>query len=125
MAHQACAAHARKDVRAIGPGVVGEQPSDAQAAPAKPAQRPPEKSGAGWGVASSQDFHIRQPRRIIDRDVEKFVAHAAGAAPAIAVNAMADAPDAAQPLEIHMQQIAAVRPLIALDGRPARAALGD
>ena len=58
--------------------------------------------------------------------MQKLPADPARATPPIAVDAMADADDAAEAFEIDVQQIADVRPLVALDRRrSARAARRD
>ncbi len=62
------------------------------------------------------DLGIGEARGVVDRDVQLLVARVAAAATTIPMDAMTNADDASQPLHIEMQQVAHVRPLVALHG---------
>src|SRR5512145_2081926 len=90
----------------IGHRVIGEQAAHANAAPTKPAERPLQKGGTRRGVRSREHFRVGQPRRVIDRDMQIFPADMASTTTAIAMDPMPDLRDAAEPLQIDVQQIA-------------------
>ncbi len=108
-------ADAGETPRAIAAPVVGQHPPDGDAPSPKPAQRILEKRGAGPPALRAPDFDIGHARRVIDRHVHILIADPARPARAVAVDAMADAAKAAQRLDVEVQQIARVRPLVSLD----------
>ena len=114
--HRPALTHRRDDTGAIRHRVVGEQPAQADAPPTKPGERALEKRRTGWGISRGEHLGIGQSRRIIDSDVEILPAHLARAPAAIPMNAMPNADHAAEPFQIDVQQVADVRPLIALHG---------
>ena len=63
-------AHGGHRAGPIGHGIVGEQPTDADAAPPKPAERPLQKGRARRRVGRGEHFGVGQTRRIIDRDMQ-------------------------------------------------------
>ena len=73
------------------------------------------KRRAGRRLVRREHFSIREPRRVIDRDMQILPAHLPRAAATIAMDAMANPGDATEPFQIEMQQVADVRPLVALD----------
>lgn len=113
------AARVRKAARAIAITVVGQETPDPDAATGKPLDRPVEKSGARVLALRALDLDIGQARRVIDGDVGVFPAATArvwvdGAAP----KAVPDGADSPERLDVQVEQITGVRPLIALHQRP-------
>src|SRR5262250_2059890 len=113
LAHAVALAERGEDVTAVGEGVVGHESAHPNAVAAKPAQGPPDERCGRGGVYVTQDFDIHEPRCIIDRHVDVVPADVPPAVAAIAGNAMADPDDAAEFLDVDVQQIAGMRPLIA------------
>ena len=86
-------------------------------ASAKPHHRAPEKGRAGAAPLRATDFDIGHARRVVDRDVDVLLADAAAPRAPIAMDAMADPANAAERFDVEVQQIAGVRPLVALNHR--------
>ena len=103
-------------VGAVRHRVIREEASDADAAAPEPRDRALQKRGTGGRGGAGQHLGIGEPRGIIDRHVEILPAHPPGAPAAIPVDAMANARHAPQALEIEVQQVADMRPLIPVHG---------
>ena len=116
LAHRPPVTDRREDARAIGHGVIREEPPHADPAAAKPRERPLQKCGAVRRIIGGEHFRIGEARRVVDGDMQIFPAGLARPPAAVAMDAMADAHDAAQALQIEVQQVADVGPLIALHG---------
>ena len=115
--HHPAPTRGRPDPRAIATTIVREDAVDADATAGKPLQRPAQKAGARVAPLRPPHLHVGEPRGIIDGHMD--VPPAARLRPlAIAGHAVADAPDTAQGLDVHVQQVAGVRPLIAADDGP-------
>lgn len=70
------------------------------------------------------DFYDRcsQPRVVVDRGVDELVARSTGLAGAGTGDSVPRSPEASQPLDVHMQQIARSTALIAADRRTGSSA---
>ena len=76
------------------------------------------RNAAQAGASSAgEDLGIGEPRRVVNRDMQILPADAPRAAAAIAVNAMTNPDDPAEPLQIDVQQVADLCPLIPLHRR--------
>ena len=106
-----------ESARLIGRAVVGEQTPADDAAAAKPDERMPQKRGAGATPLRPANFDIGDARRIVDRDMDVFVADASLSHGLVPLNAMADPADPTEWLDVQVQEIARVRPLVALNDR--------
>jgi hypothetical protein len=62
-----------KHLRHVGAAIVGEHPLDDDAAPGKPADRPPQEGRRRLATLIREDFDIGDPAVIIDGDVRVFV----------------------------------------------------
>ena len=105
----------RKEARPIGAAVVSEQAPNPNPPSGKPDDGPPEKCRTEPRPLRAPDFHIGQPRRVVDRHVDVLPADPTRPAPTIAMDAMPDPPNPADAFDVEMEQIAGVRPLIALN----------
>jgi hypothetical protein len=76
-----------------------------------------EKRTAGGAVLIRQDLDVREPRVIVDGDVDVLPARARRAPLAIAMHAVSRLVKSAQALDVEMQHVAGGGPLIALHGR--------
>ena len=76
-----------------------------------------QKGGTGPAALGASHFDKRDTGGIVDRDMGEFIPDAAGALGEVAVDTMADAADAPQRLDIDMQQVAGLGPLVALHHR--------
>jgi hypothetical protein len=63
----------------------------------------------------SADFNVGEARRIVDRDVDVLIADPALFLREVAMNAMADAADATERLDVEVQEVARARPLVPLN----------
>ena len=106
-----------KAMTAIVTAVVGEHARDAHATPCKPGDRASEEGRRRGAGLIGQDFDVGGPTVVIDRDVRVLPADAFDARPAVAMNPVADAGNAAERFDIEMHQIARMRPFVARDGR--------
>ena len=89
---------------------------DANAATAKPAHGMAEKATAVDRPGRTPDFHIGQPRCIINGDMDEFIPVPPGVhVPRGPQKPGPDGAKSAERLDIEMQQIARVRPFIALN----------
>src|ERR1700749_121829 len=114
----------------IGRSVVGHDALDAHTKTVEPSQRATGKSDGAVGFFAGQDFAVGQAAGIIDGDVEIFPAGAAlvALAGAIAGDAVTDTIDAAEFLDVDVDQFAGFLTLIAEDlglglkcGEPSKA----
>lgn len=108
-----------EDQRAIGPAVVREQSLDGDAVTGKPGDGAHEEGGGRLAQLVGQDLRVRQARVIVDGDVEALPADAPHPCLALAVNAVPDASDLAQLLDVEMDQLPGPWPLVPHD-RPRR-----
>ena len=89
--------------------VVGHHPLDPDAARPEPAQRADQEAGGGAAPLVGQHFDVGKPRGIVDGHVEEVVAHALARSEAVAGDAVADALEAGELLDIEVYELA--RPL--------------
>ena len=101
----------------IGRSVVGHDPLDADAEALEPGQCAAGKSDSAVGFFVGEDFAVGQAAGIVDGDVEIFPAGAAlvALAGAITGDAVADAVDAAEFLDVDVDEFAGFLALIAHD----------
>src|ERR1035437_5117236 len=109
MADRPRAAGPRKQARSVRAAVVREQSADPDAAAPKPDHRTSEKGRTESGALRATDFDIGQPRRVVDRDVDVLPADAASSRASIAMYAMPDDANAADPFDVEGGQISGVR----------------
>jgi hypothetical protein len=107
--------HAGEAPRLIARAIVGEESPDGNPAAPKPHEGVPEKRGARAPALRPTDFDKRDPRRIVNRHVDILVADAAVLDRPVAMNAMADAANPAEGLDVQVKEVAGVRPLVALN----------
>ena len=103
-------------VRAIAGAVVGHDAGDFDAVAGVPGDEASKEGGSGWGSFVSQNFGVGQTGGIVDGDVNELPAGASGALPAVASDAVADDLDAAQLLDVDMNELARMVSLVAADG---------
>lgn len=84
--------------------------------PSEPGPRAPDKLRHGHPAPIRQHFHVGQARGIVHGHVHELPADAPHLGAAISRDAVSDAADPAELLDVEMQQIAGLGPLIALDG---------
>jgi hypothetical protein len=103
----------------IGRAVVGHDPLDRHAEALEPIQRTARESDGAFSALVRKNFTVGHAGRVIDRHVEKFPARATLVAlpRAIAGDAMADAINAAELLDVDVDQFAGPVALIANDQR--------
>ena len=105
-------------VREIAHAVVTHDPPDADPEVGKPLTRPLQKPGAVGAALRHAHLDVGQPRGIVDRDVGVFVADAALFRRQIAGDAMANALDPRQRLDIDVHQVTGRGPFIPADRWP-------
>src|SRR5262249_22094248 len=103
--------------RPIAAAVVGEEAPDRDPAAPKPPERIPEKRRTSAAPLGPAHFDEGDAGRIVNRDVDVLIPDPPGALGAIAMHAVPDPADAAERFDVHVQQIAGVRPLVALNHR--------
>lgn len=114
---------------AFGLAVVGEHALDVDAERCVPRDGAGEETEGRRGRLVGQHFRIREARVIIDGDVHVLPALTARLAAATAVDAMADALDAAELLDVEVHELAGPIALVAREAARAingwQAALAD
>ena len=105
-----------KDARAIRGAVVGQDARDADAAPGEVAHRPGQKARRRLLGFVGEDFDVPEPRAVVDGHMHGLPADAGRPSAPIAVDAMPDAPDLPELLDVEMQQIAGHRPFVPIGG---------
>jgi hypothetical protein len=113
VAQPQCAASLPPIVAAISRAIVGDDPLDSDAVAGKPGQRAFEKRHRAFLALVAQHLAVGQARGIINADVEVFPAGAAPAVAGIAGDAVANRLDAAELLDIDMDQLAGPLALVA------------
>src|SRR5262245_1572456 len=116
MSHAGTGPALREDVGPIPRAIVGQDPAHPDSQAAVPRERPPEKRGDGHALLIGQDLDVGQPRGVIDRHMDVLPADAPDLAPSIAGDAMADAADPPEFLDVQVHQAAGPGVLVALDG---------
>jgi len=106
------AAQGGQAVGPIGRPVVREDALHDNAASSEPGEGAPQKAGDGDGPLIRQDFGVGHAGAIINADVDKLPADAARPGPSVPGDAMADPADAAQLLDVEMEQLPRLRPFI-------------
>src|SRR5712691_2935723 len=106
-----------EDVGEVAGAVVGHKAADPDAVAAKPGQGAPEKPHARDALLIGQDLDVGQPGGIIDGHVHELPADAAHPAAAIARDAVPDAPDPAELLDVDMYEAAGAAVLVPHHGR--------
>src|SRR5688572_31945417 len=101
-----------KRTAAVSAAVVGEQSAHADAVPTEPRERAPEKRRHRGALFVTQHFHVHEPRGVVDRDVDVLPADPADATAGIPGDAMADAPDPPEFLDIQVDELPGMRPFI-------------
>jgi hypothetical protein len=100
--------------RAIRRAVVGHDPRDRDAAPGEMVERAAEEPGRGGLGIVGQDLGIPEPGAVVDGHLDGLPPEPARAAGAVGMNAMPDATDLAQLLDVQMQAIAGRGPFVAV-----------
>jgi hypothetical protein len=94
--------------RHVPAAVIADHAARRDAACLQPRDGALEKRGAGRPELVRQDFDVRQPAVIVDSDMHVLPPNPARRPSAIAVNPMADLPDAPQHLDVDVEQVARV-----------------
>jgi len=102
-----------EQVREIGWAVVGHNGADPDIESPVVGHGPFQVTGGGVLSFVGQDFDIGQARPIVDADVDEFPASPLGSDAAIAMDAMSDANDAPELLDVQMEEVAGPAPFIA------------
>src|SRR5262245_4910231 len=105
-----------EDMRPIPRSVIGQDPAHPDPQAAVPGERPPEERGDGHALLIGQDLDVGQSGGVIDRHVDVLPADAPDLSPPIAGDAMADATDPPEFLDIQVHQPARPGVLVSLDG---------
>jgi hypothetical protein len=103
-------------VGAVAGAVVGHDGLDADAATLEPGDRAFEKAGGGRGSFIGEYLGVGEARSVIDSDMNELPADAADFLRAVAMDAMTDTPDAAQLLDVHVDELAGLVPLVSANG---------
>ena len=108
---------AGKGARAVRRAVVGHDALHADAGARQPRHGAADKAPAGGLALIGQHLHIGNARGVVHTHVHVLPPGAPGAGAPIAGDAMADSADAAELLDVDMEQLARPRPLVPLHGR--------
>ena len=100
-------------VAAIGRAVVGHDPLDGDAEAGEPGQRPLEEGHGALLALVGQDLGVGEARGVVDADVQEVPADAALLAAPVAGDAVADAVDPAELLDVEVDQLAGPLALVA------------
>jgi hypothetical protein len=95
-----------EQARDVARAVVGHHALDPNALAFEPAQRADQKTGHRLAFLVGQDLDIGQARGIVDSDVDELPARAVGAVAAIARDAVADAAEAGELLDVEVDELA-------------------
>jgi hypothetical protein len=96
--------------------VIAHHPTNDDAPDRKPRHRPPETRGTRARELVPQDLDVGDTTVVIDGHMDVVPSHAAAPPLPVAVDPMPDAVNAAQWLDIQVDEIAGRRPFVALDG---------
>jgi hypothetical protein len=96
----------------VAGAVVRHDGEDLDAAVLEPSDRASEKAGGGRGSLVRQNLGVGQAGGVVYGDVDELPADASGVLSTIAGDAMADTADAAQLLDVDVDQLARAIPLI-------------
>jgi len=99
----------------VGRTVVAHHPSALDPLTVEPCKRPSEEADHRWLLLVLQHLDVRQPRGVVDGDMNLGVADAVGA-PLLAItgDSMAELAEAGQGLDVDVEQIARPLPLVTL-----------
>ena len=109
-----------KAARDVATAVVTHHAADGDGPCRKPRDTALEKAGTRVPALVRQDLDGGDPAVIIDGDMDILPADPTRGPAAIAVDPMPDGPNPRQGLDIDMQQVPGVRPLVATHGHPWR-----
>ena len=98
---------------AVGGAVVGHHALDGDAEAGKPSQGPLEERHRALFALVGEDFRVGQAGGIVDADVEEIPADAAAAAGSITGDAVSNAVDLAELLDVKVDQLAGAVALVA------------
>ncbi len=118
MAQSQGAASLGKGIGDIGGAVVAHHPAALDPLAVEPGKRPGEEADHGWFLLVLQYLDVRQPRGVVDGDMDLVVADAVGA-PFLAItgDSVPHFPEASQGFDVDVEQIARPLPLVALHWR--------
>jgi hypothetical protein len=102
-------------VRDVAGAIVGHDGLDLNAAALEPGDRASKEACGGWRSFVRQDFRVGQSGSVVDGDVDELPPYATDPGGAVAMDAMADATDAAQLLDVDVDQLARAISLISHD----------
>src|SRR3954447_5661483 len=88
----------------IGRAVVGHDPLDGDAEAGEPGKRPLEEGHGALLALVGQDLGVGEPGGVVDADVEELPADAARPAGAVAGDAVAEALDPAELLDVEVEE---------------------
>ena len=113
---------AQRAVVGVAPGAVGHQPPGGDAVLGEPGQRALDERGDGVGAFVGEQLAVGQAAVVVDDGVEVVVAERVATCLRTVlrrspVTAWPGAPKARVALDVHMQQIAGARPLVATERR--------
>jgi hypothetical protein len=103
-------------VGAVAGAVIGHDGLDADAATLEPGDGAFEKAGRRRGSLIGEDLGVGESGGVIDSDMDELPADAADLLGVVAMDAMTDAADTAQLLDIHVDQLARLVPLVSASG---------
>jgi len=103
-------------VRAISRAVVGEQRLDGDAVAGEPLAGAACERCTGAPALVGQDLHVGQSRKVIDSHVDELPAGALALPCATPRDAMSRASEASQLLDVEVEQIAGLPPLVTVGG---------
>jgi hypothetical protein len=103
-------------VRDVAGAVVGHDGLDRNAVALEPGHGAFQEGDRGGGSLIGQDLGISQTRSVIDGDVKELPSDASDTSGAVSVDAMADAADPTQFLDVDVDELSRVFSLVAHDG---------
>src|SRR5689334_17605410 len=110
-------ARRRERARQIRRPVVGHHALRAYALARKPRERALEKADRVGPLRSREDLGVGESARVVDADVDMLPTDPAHAGAPIAVNAMPDAADAPETLDVDVEELAGRRAFVAVHRR--------
>ncbi len=100
-------------VRAVTVAVVGEHALDRDPTLPVPGRRSTQEGDAVGGTLTREQLRIGEPGVIVDRQVQVLPAGVATAGQPVTVDALADRPEATQPLDVDVQELTRTLSLVA------------
>jgi hypothetical protein len=100
----------------IAGAVVGHDGLDTDAATLEPGDRAFEKAGGGRGSFIGEDLGVGEAGSVVDSDMDELPADASSILTTIAGDAMTDAADAPELLDVHVDELAGMLPLVSANG---------